>query len=382
MLEVDSTGRVQRSLGFKAPQAGKDIFLTIDFNLQRTAEKVLLDKGSGAIIALDPRTGEILAMASKPNFDPNIFAKAVITQKEFDQLFLSPSLPLLSRALNAYDPGSTWKPITAISGMESGKYPPSITLKTSPCIRYGTHCFPEYNRRGFGWIGYEDALRVSSNTFFYQVGVGTGPKYLYDTAMKFGFAGFTGIELVEEENIGLVGNKPWADKGRGYGKPGTTPWIVEDMASASIGQSVVQVTPLQLARAYAVFANGGYLITPHLYNNDKNWMSKKYRKKLELNKSSFNTVRRGLKKVVTRGTGMRINQDLPNLPQVAGKSGTAEDSSGGDDHAWFVCFTPYEKGEIVIVAFAENTPGGGSVHALPMARQMLAKWHELNINVE
>ena len=124
--------------------------------------------------------------------------------------------------------------------------------------------FPEHNRKGYGWIGYEDALRVSSNTFFYQVGVGVGIKALYKAATKLGFDALTGIEIGYEESKGLVGNKEWADKGRGWGKPGTTPWIPEDMASASIGQAVVQITPLQLARAYAVFANGGYLITPHL----------------------------------------------------------------------------------------------------------------------
>ena len=177
---------------------------------------------------------------------------------------MSSNLPLLSRVLNAYDPGSTWKPITAIAGMETGNFPARQKLNTVPCITYGSHCFPEYNKRGFGWIGYEDAFRVSSNTFFYQVGVGSGSKALYDAATKLGFDNYTGIETFIDENKGLVGNKKWAAEGRGWGNPGETPWIVEDMASASIGQSVVLVTPLQLARAYAVFANGGYLITPHL----------------------------------------------------------------------------------------------------------------------
>ena len=188
--------------------------------------------------------------------------------------------PLLSRAFNAYDPGSTWKPVTAIAGMESGKFPPRQKLNTVPCITYGSHCFPEYNKRGFGWIGYEDAFRVSSNTFFYQVGVGTGSKALYDAAIKLGFDNHTGIETLIDENKGLVGNEEWADKGRGWGRPGETPWIVEDMASASIGQSVVLVTPLQLARAYAVFANGGYLITPHLVDGNKDWRSEKYFQKV------------------------------------------------------------------------------------------------------
>lgn len=378
MLEVDSTGIVQRSLGLKLPKPGKDLKLTIDLALQLTAEKVLSNKSSGAIIALDPRTGAIRAIASKPTFDLNFFSRTIVSKQQYDNLFLSSKLPLLSRAVNAYDPGSTWKPVTAIAGMESGSFPSNTKLKTVSCITYGSHCFPEYNKKGFGLIGYEDALRVSSNTFFYQVGVGSGSKALYDTATKLGFNKYTGIETVNEENKGLVGNQDWADKGRGWGKPGMTPWIVEDMASASIGQSVIQVTPLQLARAYAVFANDGYLVTPHLVDAKKDWRSMKFRQKVDIKQTTLDTIRRGLRKVVTSGTAMRISQDLPSLPPVAGKTGTAEDSSGGSDHAWFVCFTPFDAAEIVIVAFLQNTPGGGSVHALPMARKMLEKWQQIN----
>ena len=377
MLEIDSIGTVQRSLGLKLPEAGQDIKLTLDLELQRTAEKVLSDKVGGAIIALDPRTGAIRAIASQPTFDLNFFSQP-FTNNQYDNLFLSSKLPLLSRAFNAYDPGSTWKPVTAIAGIESGKFPASKKLNTVPCITYGSHCFPEYNRRGFGRIGYEDALRVSSNTFFYQVGVGSGSNALYQAAKKLGFDQFTGIELRFEENKGLVGNETWAKQGRGWANPGETPWLPEDIASASIGQSVIQVTPLQVARAYAVFANNGYLITPHFVDRNIDWISKEYRKEVDIKDSTLQTIRNGLRQVVLRGTGMRINYNLPNLSSVAGKTGTAEDSSGGLDHAWFACFAPFEQSEIVIVAFAQNTPGGGSVHALPMARQVLEIWQLIN----
>ena len=376
MLEVDAAGNVQRSLGFKSPESGKDLVLTIDLGLQLAAEKALEGKFAGAVVVLDPRTGAIRAMASRPNFDPNFFSKSFTTQKEYDDLFLSSSMPLFSRAINAYDPGSTWKPVTAMAGMESGRFPADVRLKTTRCIKYGSHCFPEYNRKGFGWIGYEDALRFSSNTFFYQVGVGVGSEALYAAAKALGFDALTGIEIGYEESKGIVGNKAWADQGRGWGKPGQTPWIPEDIASASIGQAVVQVTPLQLARAYAVFANGGYLVTPHLANLDIDWTSSKYRKKVKLQSSTLATIRRGLRKVVESGTAASLNLRMPTLPPVAGKTGTAEDSTGGSDHAWFVCFAPYETSEIVVVAFAQNTPGGGSVHALPMALKVLEVWNE------
>ncbi len=376
MLEVNAAGVVQRSIGMKFPEAGNDLTLTLDLDLQQAAEKALSDKFAGAIIALDPRTGSVMAMASRPNYDPNFFSKPFTTQKEYNDLFLSSRRPLFSRAINAYDPGSTWKPVTAIAGMESGKFPPDVRLETTACIKYGNHCFPEHNGEGFGVIGYEDALRVSSNTFFYQVGVGVGSKALYKAATQLGFDSFTGIEINYEESKGFVGNEEWATKGRGWGKPGETPWVPEDIASASIGQAIVQITPLQLARAYAVFANGGYLVTPHLAELDIDWTSSKFRKKVDLQASTLSTLRKGLRRVVEAGTGSRLNLDLPNLPPLAGKTGTAEDSTGGSDHAWFVCFAPYDSSEIVIVAFAQNTPGGGSVHALPMARQVLAVWNK------
>ncbi len=374
MLEVDAIGDIQRSIGFKPPVAGQDLVLTIDLDLQRAAEKALADKKAGAIVAIDPRTGAIMAMASRPNYDPNFFSKPIMPQKQYDKLFFSSQLPLFSRAINSYDPGSTWKPVTAIAGMESGKFPADVRLSTAPCLKYGSHCFREHNGKGFGVIGYEDALRVSSNTFFYQVGVGVGSKALYDSAKKLGFDSLTGIEISFEESKGLVGNEEWAAKGRGWGEPGQTPWQPEDIASASIGQAVVQITPLQLARAYAVFANGGYLITPHLATFNQDWTSPEYRKKVDIQTSTLETVRRGLRKVIESGTGSRLTIDANNLPPSAGKTGTAEDSTGGADHAWFVCFAPYESSDIVIVAFAQNTPGGGSVHALPMARRVLEAW--------
>ena len=375
MLEVNAMGEVQRKLGDRPSQAGRDLSLTLDLDLQRVAEQALADKPGGAVVALDAKDGAVLALASKPSFDPNFFSKLITTQQEYDALFANPAKPLLSRALNPYDPGSTWKPVTAMAGMESGKFPPDTTLKTTACITYGGHCFPDHNGRGFGTIGYADALRHSSNTFFYQVGVGVGSLALKQAADQLGFQSKTGIEIDWEESIGLVGDERWADRGRGWAEPGTVPWIPEDMASASIGQSVVQITPLQLARAYAVFANGGWLVTPHLAGAGVDWMAPEYRRRVAIKPSTLQTIREGLRKVVSDGTGFGLNG--PGIPPAAGKTGTAEDSTGGPDHAWFGSYAPYPDGRIVVVAFAQNTPGGGSVHALPMAKKVLAKWQSL-----
>ena len=374
MLEVNAMGEVQRNLGDRPSVAGKDLTLTLDLDLQRAAELSLADKPGGAVVALDPEDGSILALASKPGFDPNFFSKLITTQKEYDALFSNPKKPLLSRAMNPYDPGSTWKPVTAMAGMESGKFPPDTKLHTTACITYGGHCFPDHNGVGFGTIGYADALRFSSNTFFYQVGVGVGSLALKQAADQLGFQQKTGIEIGWEESVGLVGDERWAAKGRGWAAPGSVPWIPEDMASASIGQSVVQITPLQLARAYAVFANGGWLVTPHLAKGQTNWLDAEHRRRVAIKPSTLKTIREGLRKVVSAGTGFGLNG--PGIPPAAGKTGTAEDSTGGPDHAWFGTYAPYPEGEIVVVAFAQNTPGGGSVHALPMAKTVLAAWEK------
>ena len=374
MIEVNSLGKFQKSLGIKPSKQGKDIELTIDLNLQLVAEEVLKNKKAGAIIVMDPRDGAIRAMASKPTFDLNFFSQDFKPEKDYNQIFNSPEKPLFNRALNAYDPGSVWKIVTALAGLESGKFPNDIKLDTKPCITYGSQCFREHNDLGFGVIGYEDALRVSSNTFFYQVGYGVGVDEIYEIARKLGFNSLSGIEISEQENIGLVASSEWAKKGRGWGEPGRTPWVPEDIASMSIGQFVVQVTPIQIARAYAAIANGGYLITPHLAKKNKENLSDK--KNIKIDRKHIQLIKSGLRKVVESGTGVSINYGVSNLPPVSGKTGTAEDGEGGLDHAWFVCFTPSEKSELLVVAFAQNTPGGGSVHALPMAREILKVWNE------
>ncbi len=376
MIEVNSSGKFQRSLGVKPSRQGSDVELTIDINLQLVAEEVLKNKKAGAIIVMDPRDGAIKAMASRPTFDLNFFSKEFKPEREYNKLFNSLEKPLFNRALNAYDPGSVWKIVTALAGLESGKFPSDTMLDTKPCITYGSQCFREHNDLGFGLIGYEDALRVSSNTFFYQVGYGVGVDEIHKVSRKLGFNSLSGIEISEQENIGLVASSKWAKEGRGWGEPGRTPWVPEDIASMSIGQFVVQVTPMQIARAYAAIANGGYLVTPHLVKKEGEFLSDKKRIKIDIDAKNIQIIKSGLRKVVESGTGVSINYGVSNLPPVSGKTGTAEDGEGGSDHAWFVCFTPSEKSELVVVAFAQNTPGGGSVHALPMAREILKVWNE------
>ena len=378
MIEVNANGKVQKSLGVKPPKKGKDIFLTIDLSLQKIAEEVLQDKRGGAVIVMDPRDGAIRAIASKPTFDLNFFTKDFKPEKEYNDLFFSDSKPLFNRALNAYDPGSVWKIVTALAGMESGKFPSDTKLQTFPCIVYGSQCFREHNDVGFGSIGYEDALRVSSNTFFYQIGYEVGVDEINRISKILGFTKLSGIEIGDQEDRGVIASSKWAKDGRGWGKPGQTPWLPEDIASMSIGQFVVQTTPMQIARAYAVIANGGYLVTPYLSKLGKENTSYKQPIKVDIDPKHLQVIRNGLSKVVQSGTGVSMNYGSYNFPPISGKTGTAEDALGGPDHAWFVCFAPSENSELLVVAFAENTPGGGSVHALPMAKKILEEWHKIN----
>ena len=378
MIEVNANGNVQKSLGIKPSKKGKDITLTIDLSLQKVAEKVLQDKKGGAVIVMDPRDGAIRAIASKPTFNLNFFTKDFKPEKEYNELFFSDSKPLFNRALNAYDPGSVWKIVTALAGMESGKFPPNTTLQTAPCLVYGSQCFREHNDEGFGAIGYEDALRVSSNTFFYQIGYGVGVDEINRISKILGFTKLSGIEIGDQEDRGLIASSKWAENGRGWGKPGKTPWVPEDIASMSIGQFVVQTTPMQIARAYAVIANGGYLVTPYLSKLGKENASYKQPIKVDIDPKHLQVIRNGLSKVVQSGTGVSMNYGSYNFPPISGKTGTAEDALGGPDHAWFVCFAPSDNSELLVVAFAENTPGGGSVHALPMAKKILEEWHKIN----
>ena len=378
MIEVNANGNVQKSLGIKPSKKGKDITLTIDLSLQKVAEKVLQDKKGGAVIVMDPRDGAIRAIASKPTFNLNFFTKDFKPEKEYNELFFSDSKPLFNRALNAYDPGSVWKIVTALAGMESGKFPPNTTLQTAPCLVYGSQCFREHNDEGFGAIGYEDALRVSSNTFFYQIGYGVGVDEINRISKILGFTKLSGIEIGDQEDRGLIASSKWAENGRGWGKPGKTPWVPEDIASMSIGQFVVQTTPMQIARAYAVIANGGYLVTPYLSKLGKENTSYKQPIKVDIDPKHLQVIKNGLSKVVQSGTGVSMNYGSYNFPPISGKTGTAEDALGGPDHAWFVCFAPSDNSELLVVAFAENTPGGGSVHALPMAKKILEEWHKIN----
>ena len=356
-VEVDGKGRIVKILGAKAAKTGQNVYLTIDINLQKAAEKAL-GLRQGAIVALDPRNGEVLAMVSRPAFDPNIFTKRIAPQ-EWKSL-QSKDHPFVNRALRGFPPASTFKIITTTAAIESGKFAPSTVLPTYACMNIGGTTFCDWNRAGFGPLGFAGALAWSSDTFFYQIGRGIGGEVLIDWTRRYGFGKKTGIELVAEEARGLVADDKWKQANLDL------PWSVGDTINMSIGQGFLQAPPLQTARMFAVPANGGYLVQPHLLKNNET--AKTWRKSLNLKPDTVRVIRQGLRQVVDGGTGKALNS--PNIPPASGKSGTAE-AFGHKSHTWFGGYAPSSKPEIVVVAFAEHSGGGGGKLCAPMVLQVM-----------
>jgi penicillin-binding protein 2 len=358
-VEVDGSGKAIRALGSKKARPGQNLSLTIDLNVQKAAEAALGDR-NGAIVAMNPNTGEILALVSRPGFDPNIFSSTV-THQVWRKLNAKGD-PFVNRALSGFPPASTFKIITATAGIESGKFSPNTTLRTYGSLNIGGTVFRDWNGAGFGTIGFAGALQWSSDTFFYQIGRGVGGPTLIDWTRKYGFGKRTGIELKSEEFKGLVADDTWKQKRY------KLPWSVGDTVNMSIGQGFLQASPLQVAVMFSVPANGGYLVKPHLLKS-KEPLSK-WRKSLNIKPGTIKVLRQGLRAVVDSGTGKALNS--PTIPPAAGKSGTAE-APPKENHIWFGGYAPINQPEIVVVAFGEHEgkDGGGGKIAAPMVLKVM-----------
>jgi len=357
-VEVDANGRVWRVLGQKPPRSGNTQRLTIDIDLQKAATAALGDR-KGAVVALNPQNGEILAMVSYPTFDPNLFTGRISASawRELERK----EHPFVNRALQGFPPASTFKIMTLIAGLESGKFHPDDILPTYGALDIG-YPFQEHNGAGFGAIGFVEAMAYSSNTFFGQVGMRVGGEDLAKWAKKLGFGQHTGIEIADEESEGNIPTPEWKRKVIGED------WNVVNSVHMSIGQGEVQATPLQIAVLTAIAANGGYKVIPHL-----NLDSHPQPVNLGLKPSTVATLRKSLRAVFEFGTGAGLR--VEGLT-IAGKSGTGEDPPR-PTHAWFTCFAPYENPEIVVTAFVENAGGGGSAIAGPVAMEVLQAYKNL-----
>ncbi len=357
-VEVDGAGNVVRIMGEKATHAGKDVNLTIDMDLQKAAETAL-GNHKGAIVVMDPKTGAILAMVSRPGFDPNLFSTR-ISDAQWQRL-QSADHPFINRALQSYPPASTFKIVTTTAGIESGKFSPDTVLQTSGFLRIGGIEFGEWNRAGFGPLGFVGALGWSSDTFFYQIGMGIGGETLIDWTRRYGFGQKTGFDLAREEEAGLVPDDAWKRKEL------KEEWFMGDTVNMTIGQGYLLATPLQVAVMFAVPANGGYRVKPHLLKDNE--AGQNWRESLNIKPETIRTIQAGLRQVVASGTAAPAFADA-NIPTVAGKSGTAEDLGKGS-HTWFGAYAPAESPQVVVVAFGEYSGGGGGTVAAPMVRNVL-----------
>jgi len=354
-VEVNAAGQVQQVLGDKPAKPGQDLTLTLDLHLQQAAERALDGVRKGAIVAMDPQTGAIRAIASRPTFDPNVFSDGPTTSQWAS--LNSPNAPLLNRAFQGFPPASTFKLVTTIAALESGKFTATSQVMTMNSFCYAGLCYGDH--AALGRIGFPMALAVSSNTFFYQVGLKLGPTLLFEAARRMGYGSATGLELADEETSGLLGDPAWKKKVLGEA------WTPVDTITSAIGQGALQVTPIQMARLYAAVANGGWLVTPHLVERPtpRRWLG--------LHPVTLQVLRQGLRMVVTQGTGKVLND--PTLPPVAGKTGTGEDPPR-PDHAWFGGYAPADKPTLVIVAFGENSGGYGGTVAAPMVKALMTTW--------
>lgn len=371
-IEVDARGRAQRLLSETPARAGDSITLTIDLELQKAANRALAGR-NGAIVAMNPNNGAILAMASYPTFDPNIFSKGKISKEEWENL-QQKKHPLVNRALSAFPPASTFKIVTTAAGIESGKFSPTTVLQTYGSLTFGGNRFAEWNHAGFGPLGFRGAMAMSSDTFFYQVAAKTGGDSLIDWTRKFGFGEKTGFEFSSEESKGLVPDYSYKIMSMNRG------WTVGDSVNMSIGQGALLATPLQVAVMFAVPANGGYRVQPHLLkDNDE---ARNWREPIGISPTTLKILQDGLRDVMTRGTAKNLNNT--SVP-ISGKTGTAEawmPNGVKRNHTWFGAYAPADKPQIVVVAFAEHSDGSGGQVAGPMVTRVIENYFQKKENRE
>ena len=376
-LEVSAVGKILGELKDKEPNlpiAGSDIKLSIDFDLQKLADSLLEQYSAATLVALDPKSGEVLALASKPGFDPNLFTR-VLTQEEWNNLVQDPRHPLLDRAIQGvYPPGSTFKPITAGAAMETGIIVQEASFaRCVGAFRFGNRIFKCWQEKGHGKLKLHEALVQSCDIYFYQLGLRLGLENWCKYAKACGFGERTNIDLPEEVR-GFAPSISYYSK-----KYGMSDWVKGLVINLAIGQGEILTTPLQMASFYSGLANKGIIFRPHVLRqvitpNGKVFITRKEQlTKLPFSPETLDTLNAGLIGVVNEPFGTGLAAKLPNII-VAGKTGTAQNTFG-QDHAWFVCYAPAEDPKIVLALLVENAGHGGSI-AAPIAKIILQAFFE------
>lgn len=368
---VDSMGRERQTLEMKEAVPGKPLQLTLDLDLQVVAE-LAMDGRRGAVVALDPRNGEVLAMVSRPAFDPNAFAGRIPT-KLWREIINDPDKPLLNRAVQAQlAPGSTFKPIMALAGLETGAITEDFSATCRGVANWYGRPFKCHLRGGHGHVDLHRAIGQSCDVYFYQLGNKMGIDTIAKYASMVGLGKKTGIDLPHEAS-GLVPSSEW--KMRAYRQK----WFAGETISVSIGQGALTTTPVQLAAAVGGIATGGIWQKPHLVRNQG---AEAPARKADLNLENVQKVVYGMYGVVNEGgTGVRAR--LPNI-EVCGKTGTAQLASNDylksaagrelKDTAWFVGFAPKSNPEIAVVAMFEAGEHGNL--AAPIVRDVMKAYFD------
>jgi penicillin-binding protein 2 len=373
-VEVNAMGRKGEFLGEKhpiLPRRGLDMELTIDLDVQRAAEDAFEPGARGAVVAIDPRNGEVLALASKPNYDPNEFSTG-ITRERWNELSSGGNYPLFNRAIQAaYPPGSTLKPFTALAGLEVGAMTPGTYFAQS-CTgeyRFGSRLFGCWKHEGHGGLSMKNAIARSCDVYFYQLGLRIGLERLSDYMAKLKLSERTGIDLPQERR-GLFPTLGWYDRRFGAGR-----WSRGVTLNLAIGQGECSLTPVKLAQLAAFLANGGTLWKPHLIRSiaaggaaDRAPRDDSLSQVIQISAHNLDAIRDAMVAVVSdpQGTGGQARLDSI---EVAGKTGTAQNPHG-KDHALFICFAPADAPRIAVAVLVENA-GHGSTAAAPIARKVL-----------
>ena len=370
-VEVDAAGKPVQILGKKEPIPGNNLVLTIDEKIQKAAERAIdeqlvkINAKAAAAVVMNPKTGAVLAMVSRPAFDPNLFAHGIST-KDWKAINDNPNFPMDNKAITGeYPPGSTFKIVTGSAALQEGKVTPEEKI-----LDTGRHwLIPKVNADGeaLGWINFRQALAHSDNVYFYEMGNRVGIDKLESYARMFGLGAKTGINLPYEAD-GLVANRAY--KRKVYNDD----WYLSETFDAAIGQGFNLATPLQMAAVMGEIASGGIRYRPYLVQKIVAPDGKLIEdfepevvKKLDISPQFITLIQEGLHDVTTFGTAASMFKDFP--VDLAGKTGTAENPHG-KDHGWFVAYGPFADPNIVVAVLVENG-GYGAQSAVPIGKKIL-----------
>lgn len=381
-IEVSAGGRANRTLSRTAPTPGNNLILSVDIELQKIIEKAFGDR-RGALVAIEPETGDILAYVSMPTYDPNLFVEG-IDARSWEELNTSLDKPLLNRALiGSYPPGSTFKPYMALAALELGKRTPEFGIFDPGYFMFGNNRFRDDKEGGHGRVDMYKSIVQSCNTYYYVLANDLGIDAIHDFMKPFGFGQLTGVDL-ENERRGVLPSQDW--KRKMYKRPELQKWYAGETISVGIGQGYNSFTPMQLAHAVANLSNNGVVMKPHLVKMIENGTTKarkltvpKESYRIPLKQENIEVIKQAMIGVTKEGTSARSFANAPF--SSGGKTGTAQAAAMSKnvkydaskiaerlrDHSLYIAFAPADKPKIALAVIVENA-GFGAAAAAPIAR--------------